>query len=90
MWAARAPSKRCGKRAQATVALCRTHLARFPCPVAIHRPVGAEGLVARAAGLQADAHVDGVFGASCVRRIERPLSSMRCASRSRRSQMASA
>ena len=29
-------------------------------------------------------------GASCVRRIERPLSSMRCASWSRRSQMASA
>ena len=84
-------------------AVSRQRIVRvFHAAGAIHRPAGpggtggARGRVwprCRGAGRRWDAHVVSdvrVFGARCVRRIERRFISMRCASWSRRSQMASA
>ena len=69
----------------------RAYRARFP----QHRqdPQAARARRERRGCRRRDAHVVSFWplaGASCVRRIERPFRSMRCASWSRRSQMASA
>ena len=93
--------RRCGKRASTAVHSAASVSCAFSMPPArsIGRPRrdwrrAGSGLASlRGCRPAWDAHVVSrvrVFGARCVRRSDRPCNSMRCASWSRRSQMASA
>ena len=83
----------CGKRAATMTQLLRVYRTRFPYPRRDPHAGRTRGDGRGCRRSMDDAHVVcrvRVFGASCVRRIERPLSSMRWASWSRRPGMASA